>query len=71
MNFSFSADIDAACGLISDQHPWLTCQPFGKKHFLLVAAAKAGYRLLNRAGFYIQGLDGFMGQAVFSGAIHK
>ncbi len=45
VDFAFCADVDAAGGLVEDQHLRVHCQPFGEHDLLLVAARKrAGAR---------------------------
>ena len=56
VNFGFGADVDAARGLVDQEHVAIAREPFGEGDFLLVAAAQASGECFERWCFDAQAL---------------
>ena len=54
VDLRLGADVDAARGLVDDQHPGAEGEPLGERHLLLVAAAEGGARDLDRRRLHLQ-----------------
>ncbi len=61
MNFRPGADVDATSGLIDDEQPGLSGQPFCDHDLLLISTGKVASELPDSWGFDAQTGDVFLG----------
>ncbi len=71
MDLRLGADVDAAGGLVHDQHPRLRGDPFGQDHLLLVSAGELPDRLLGSPGPDAEAGDRIRGQGSLPRAVDE